>query len=158
MRRQNLDGVEFRDRNNQPFDWENKELAETLPEVEEHIYPDILAEIPGLVLESDFADEGDAVTTPAPPTLAKRAAAALSNTGLTKRIGVDEQFTGVDGPITGVDNNTCFRTVPTTTQVEPNIKRITPQNHVCRRVEVEDIDSDDEDDDKTNESSHAPPI
>ena len=70
------DGVEFCNRKNQPFDWENKELAETLLEVKEPIYPDILAEIPGLVLESDFADEGDAVTTPAPPTLAKQAAAA----------------------------------------------------------------------------------
>ena len=128
----------------------NEELSETLPEVEEPIYPDILADVPGLVLESDFTDEGDTVTTPAPPTLAKQAAAALSNAGLTPSTGVDGQITGVDGPITGVYDNTCFRTVPTTTQVEPNIKRITPQNHVCRRVEVEDIDSDDKDDDKKN--------
>ena len=85
------DGIEFGNRKNQPFDWENKELAKTLPEVEEPIYPDIMAEIPGLVLESDFADEGDAITTPAPPTLAKRAAAALSNARLTKSTGVDEQ-------------------------------------------------------------------
>ena len=65
------DGVEFRNRKKQPFDWENKELAETLPEVEEPIYPDILAEAPGLVLEPDFDDTCDAVTTPAPLTLAE---------------------------------------------------------------------------------------
>ena len=44
------DCVEFRNRKNQQFDWGNKELWETLPEVEEPIYPDILAEIPGVVL------------------------------------------------------------------------------------------------------------
>ena len=61
------DGVEFRNRKNQPFEWENEELVETLPEVEEPVYPYILAEISGLVLESDFADKGDAITTPPPP-------------------------------------------------------------------------------------------
>ena len=29
-----LDDVEFRNRKRQPFDWENEELAKTLPEVE----------------------------------------------------------------------------------------------------------------------------
>ena len=63
------DGVKFPNRKRQPFDWENEELAGTLPEVEESIYPDIMAEMPGLVLESDLTDESDAVLTPAPPTL-----------------------------------------------------------------------------------------
>ena len=53
----------------QPFNWENEELNETLPEVEEPIYPDILAEVPGLVLESDFDNNNDAVMTPPPPTI-----------------------------------------------------------------------------------------
>ena len=47
--------------------------------MEEPIYPDILAEVPGLVLEYDLADDSDAVMTPAPPTLEEQAAAALSN-------------------------------------------------------------------------------
>ena len=62
----------------------------------------------------------------------------------------------MDGPITGVYDNTCFRTVPGTTQVEPNVERITPPNPVRRRVKVEDVDSDDKDDDETNEVIHVP--
>ena len=57
--------------------------------MEEPIYPDILAEIPGVVLESDFGDKGDAVTTPHPPTFAERADAVLHNAALSKRTGVD---------------------------------------------------------------------
>ena len=55
------DGLEFLNRHKQPFDWENDELNEKLPEGEEPIYPDILAEVPGLVLESDFDDANDVV-------------------------------------------------------------------------------------------------
>ena len=62
------DGIEFRNRKRPPFNQDNEKLAETLPEVEEPIYPDILAEEPGLVLESDLADDSNAVMTPAPPT------------------------------------------------------------------------------------------
>ena len=40
--------------------------------------------------------------------------------------------------------------------MEPNVERITPPNPIRRQVEVEDVDSDDEDDDKTNEISQAP--
>ena len=134
------DGAKFCNRKIQPFDWENEELAETLPKVEEPIYPDILAEIPGLVLESDLEDKGGAVTTPVPPTLAEQTAAALSNVGITLSTGMDGQTTGVDGPITGVYNDTCFRTVRRTTQVKPNVEMITPPNPIRRRVEVEDAD------------------
>ena len=148
------DGVEFRNRKIQPFDWENKELVETLQEVKEPVYLDILAEILGLVIESDFADKGGAVTTPVPPTLAGQAAAALSKAGLTQSTGVDRQITVVDGPITGVYDHTCFRTVPTA--AEPNVEGITPPNPIRRRVEVEDVDSDDKDDDETNEVIHVP--
>ena len=73
------DGIEFHNRKRHPFDWENEELAETLPEVEESIYPDILAEVPGLVLESDLANDSDAVMTPALPTMEEQSATALSN-------------------------------------------------------------------------------
>ena len=105
------DEIEFLNRKRQPFDWENEELAEALPEVEEPIYPDILAEVPGLVLETYFDDTGDAVRTSAPPTLAERAAAALSNAGISLSAGDDGQITGVDREITGVYNETCLRTV-----------------------------------------------
>ena len=44
------DSIVFRNRNREPFDWENEELAETLPEPEEPVYPEVLAEVPGLVL------------------------------------------------------------------------------------------------------------
>ena len=71
------DGIEFRNCKQEPFDWENAELAETLPEPEEPVYPDVLAEVPGLVLESDLPDEDDAVITPPPPTHEEQAAAAL---------------------------------------------------------------------------------
>ena len=109
-----------------------------------------------MVLESDFADNGDAVTTLATPTLADQTTAALSNAGIMLSTGVDGQITGVDGPITGVYDKMCFCTVPT--QVEPNIERMIPPNYICRRVEVEDIDSDDEDDDETNENRHTPQV
>ena len=109
------DCVEFCSRENQLFGWENKELGETLTEVEEPIYPDILAKIPGVVLKSDFADNGDTITTPPPPMYAKRAAAALSNAVIPKYTGVDKEFTGVDRPLKGVYNtvlsyHTCQHT------------------------------------------------
>ena len=63
------DGLEFLNRHKQPFDWETEELNEKLPEVEEPIYPDIMAEVPGLVLESDFDNNNDVVMTPLPPTI-----------------------------------------------------------------------------------------
>ena len=59
---------QFLNPNREPFDWENEELNESLPEAEEPVYPDVLAEIPGLVLESDLTDDDDAVMEPAEPT------------------------------------------------------------------------------------------
>ena len=157
-RRKYLDCVEFRNRKNQPFDWENEELGETLTEVEEPIYPDILAKIPGVVLESDFADTGDAVTTPAPPTYEERVASALSNLAFPKHTGVDEEFTGVYRPLTGLYNTKFSRLIPGTTQLEPNVAGLTPPPLVCRQIEVEDVVDDDESDDEIDESSHAPQV
>ena len=74
------DGIEFRDPNRKPFDWENKELAETLPEPEEPVYPDVLAEVPGLVLKSDLLDDDGAIMEPEEPTFEEQAAAAGSIT------------------------------------------------------------------------------
>ena len=81
--------------------------------MEEPIYPDILAEVPGLVLESDFEDDNDAVMTPAPPTIEEQAEAALDNAGMTAEPGEDRPITGVHDQITGVDN-TSFPVTPTT--------------------------------------------
>ena len=85
----------FRNRKRAPFDWENEELAETLPEPEEPIYPEVLAEVPGLVLESDLPDVDDAVTAPPTPTDAEQAAAALENAGITPDSDVIRGITGV---------------------------------------------------------------
>ena len=102
----------------QPFDWENEELNETLPEVEEPIYPDILAEVSGLVLDSDFDDNNGAVMTPHLPTIEEQAETALENMGMTGEpsddrqiAGVHGQIPGVHGQITGVDN-TPLRVTP----------------------------------------------
>ena len=114
------DGLKFLNRNKQPFDWENEEPNETLPEVEEPIYPDILAEVPGLVLESDFDDNNDAVMTPPPPTIEEQAETALDNVGMTAEPSDDRQIAGVHGQILGVHrqitgvDNTPLRVTPTT--------------------------------------------
>ena len=62
-----LDRVQFLNRKKQLVEWENKELRDTLPEIEDPIYPNLMAEIPGVVLKSDLEDVGDAVATPPPP-------------------------------------------------------------------------------------------
>ena len=56
--------VEFLNSEKQRFKWENEEVGDTLPKIEEPIYPNTLAEISGAVLESDLEDIGDAVMTP----------------------------------------------------------------------------------------------
>ena len=119
------DGIEFRNRKNQPFDWENEKLAETLPEVEEPIYPDILAEVPGLVLESDITDEDDAVLSPAPPTFEEEAAASFDNSGVPTDL---TEITGVHGQFTGVDNDISFPVTSPTGIEDPIVARTTPPN------------------------------
>ena len=42
--------------------------------------------------------------------------------------------------------------------MEPNVERITPPHLVRRRVEVKDVDSDDNSDDKIKMISHAPQV
>ena len=85
------DCLEFLNRNKQPFDWENEELNKKLPEVEEPIYPDILAEVPGLVLKSDSDDNNDVVMTPPPPTIEEQAEIALDNMGMAAEPSDDRQ-------------------------------------------------------------------
>ena len=115
-----LDGLEFLNRKKQPFDWENDELNKTLPEVEEPIYPDILAEVPGLLIESDFEDDNDAVMTPPLPTLEEQVETALENMGMAAKPSDDRQIAGVHGQMPGVHRqitgvgNTSLRVTPTT--------------------------------------------
>ena len=99
------DNIVFRNRKREPFDWENEELAETLPEPEEPVYPYVLAEVPGLVLESDLPDVDDAVTTPPPPTDAEQAAAALENAGISPDSDIIRGITGVHRDTQGVDSD-----------------------------------------------------
>ena len=97
------DGIEFCNLNCKPFDWENEELAETIPEPEEPVYPDVLTEVPGLVIESDLTDDDDAVMEPAEPTFEEQAAAALANSGVVPE-NIPE-IIGAGGKITGVDRD-----------------------------------------------------
>ena len=116
-----LDGIKFRNRKREPFNWENEELAETLLEPEEPISPDVLAEVPGLVLESDLPDLDDAVTTPSPLTHEEQAAAALENDGITPDSDIIRGITGVPRGSTGVDRDLLSSVVPQrTTAVRRN--------------------------------------
>ena len=63
----------------------------------------------------------------------------------------------MDREITGVYNESRLCTVRRNTQREPNVERITPQSPLRRRVEVEDVGNDDEDE-ETNEICHAPHV
>ena len=115
------DGIELRNRKREPFDWENEELAETLPEPEEPVYPNVLAEVPGLVLESDLPDLDDAAITPPPPTHEEQAAAALENAGITPDSDIIPGITGVHRGTTGVVSDLLSSVTPQrTTAVRRN--------------------------------------
>ena len=139
------DGLEFLNRHKQRFDWENEELNEKISEVEEPIYPDILAEVPGLVLESDFDDADDVVMTPPQPTLEEQAERALDNMGMTADPTDDGQITGVHGQIPGVHrqitgvDNTPLRVTPDTDSDAHVVRGITPPRLIRPPVQVEDV-------------------
>ena len=65
------------------------------------------------------------------------------------------EITGVGGKITGVDSD-VFSSVPVDDLFEDNVDGINPPNLIHPRVEVEDVNSDDEDDDECVESVNAP--
>ena len=156
----------LRNRKREPFDWENEELAETLTEPEEPIYLEVLAEVPGLVLESDLPDVDDAVAEPPPPTEEQQAAAALENAGITPNSDIIRGITGVHRDTQGVDSDlfsgvtTILRRNEMTNRpnlIPPSDEGINPPPLV-RRVEVEGIESDDEnkDDNEYEESDNSP--
>ena len=92
------DKMQFLNRSKKKFDWDNEELEENvgLVEPEKLIYPDIPAEIPGVVLESDFDEQEGPVQSVPDPTHASLAAAALRNAGLSDTTGVLPKTIGVD--------------------------------------------------------------
>ena len=89
-------------------------MAEPLPEAEEPIYPNILAKVPGLVLESDLTDEDDAVSSPARPTFEDPTEPS--------------EITELHGQFTGVDNDIFFHVTSPTGIEDPIVARITPPN------------------------------
>ena len=94
--------------------------------------------------------------TPAPPTLEEQAAAARSHAGITADKDDDREITGVHGQIIGVDDDVFFSVTPPTTQEAHAVQRITPPRLIRQQVEVEDVDSDDEDEGEEWESNIAP--
>ena len=108
--------------------------------------------------------------TPAPPIIEEQIAASLSNAGITVDADDDRPITGVRGQITGVDD-VSFPVTPSTTQeahvnqkITPStmrethvVQRITPPRLLRQQVEVEDVDSGDEDEGEQRESDTAPP-
>ncbi|KAL7474817.1 hypothetical protein ACHAW6_002980 [Cyclotella cf. meneghiniana] len=72
--------IRFCDRNNDPFDWTDEQgplIDDNAPDPEPAAFPDIPAEMPGVVLESSVP----AMVTPPCPTEEERMAAAIDNAG-----------------------------------------------------------------------------
>ena len=96
--------LEFRDRKKLRYNWDNKEIEENDPLVENPItavHPCILEEIPGVELEADREDiNTSAIEAISEPSLEARADAARLNANLTeKEPGVPLK------KIAGVNNN-----------------------------------------------------
>ena len=83
-----------------------------------------MAEVPGLVLESDFDENNDVVMTPPPHTTEEQAETALDNMGMTVYPTDDRQIPGVHRQITGVDN-TPLRVTPDTQRDAHKVRGIT---------------------------------
>ena len=98
--------IEFLDRHKKPFSWENEELDNEkffsiLDSDDKVIYLDVPAEIPGVVLESDFKDDEPAIIKQGPPTFVERAVGAQLNAMLEENTGVQaRKLIGVHGEST----------------------------------------------------------
>ena len=83
--------LEFLNRNKEKFDWDNEELdfseANVLPEMAMP-HHDVLVEMPGVRLESDFVSDTPAVEQPPAPTYALHAVHVLRVSGLAGTTGV----------------------------------------------------------------------
>ena len=98
--------------------------------------------------------------TPPLPTHEEQVAAALENVGITPGSDVIRGITGVPRGSTGVDRDLfssvarqrtkAVRKNETTNRpnrIPPNIEGVNPPNLICPPVELEDVESDDEDED-----------
>ena len=87
--------MEFLDGKKTTFDWDNEDIEED-EGLDEHnpspaIHPGLLAEIPGVMMESDCEVASTAIEAAPVPNLATRAAAARSNANFTQNPGVPEK-------------------------------------------------------------------
>jgi hypothetical protein len=98
--------LEFLNNTNIKYNWDNGELEDSECLVENKkdlIYPDVLTEIPGVDLESDYdVKDTRAVQAVPEPTLAERAAAAAADANLDRTTGVPCKITGVDETVTAI--------------------------------------------------------
>jgi hypothetical protein len=87
---------EFLNRHKEKYDWDNEELEIEEGLVEEDSYPDLLAEISGVRLESDY--ESDDVVEVPQITELEIAAQAARNANLAEPREGSDKFTGVNLP------------------------------------------------------------
>ena len=101
---------------------------------------------------------------PPPPTEEEQAAAALDNAGITPDSDIIQGITGVHRDVPGVDRDLFSSITPILRRNEmrnrpnlipPSVEGINPPNLIRPPVEVEDVESDDknEDDDEYSESN-----
>jgi len=113
----------------------------------EPIYPNLIAEIPGIELETDFEDIENAVEETRAPSLADRAAAARQNANF--------KSTGMDIKIKGVHSapNTPF---PKSQQIDDNDDQEQPPKLEVGYDSSDDEDSDDKPDDEPDDEPMGP--
>ena len=86
--------MEFLNRTQDKFEWEIDDIPTGEVTDEEPIYPNLIAEIPGIKLETDFEGIENAVKETRAPSLADQAAAARQNANF-KSTRVDSKIKGV---------------------------------------------------------------
>jgi len=86
--------MEFLNRTQDKFEWENDDIPTEEVTGEEPIDPNLIAEIPGIELETDYEDIEYAVEETCAPSLADRAADARQNANF-KSTGVETKIKGV---------------------------------------------------------------
>ena len=86
--------MEFLNCTQDKFEWENDDIPTGEVTGEEPIYPNLIAEIPGIEIEKDLEDIENAVEETRTPSLADRAAATRHNANF-KSTGVDIKIKGV---------------------------------------------------------------
>ena len=113
-------------------------MYSSLESENEIIYPDITAEIPVVVPESDFKDDKLSILFTKPPTLAEMVSVARINANFSETTGVGKRkITGVHRKTTGVRRyqlGTCIN------------NQSSPLRHTMAAFEVEDINTDSDDD------------